>query len=63
MSAPLPPHVAAAAKIVDEWLRTQPPIPGAGPPPSTMSAADRYRLAQRSDAPVPQPAWKNPRGD
>ncbi|SNB54052.1 hypothetical protein SAMN05414138_10212 [Rhodoplanes sp. JGI PP 4-B12] len=55
-----PPHVAAAAKIVDEWLKGQPSIPGAGPPPSTLSAAERFKRAREVDQ-SKMPPWKDPR--
>jgi hypothetical protein len=58
-----PPHVAAAAKIVDEWLRGQPGVLDVGKPQPQRpeTAAERFKRTPRSDTPAPQPPWKDPR--
>jgi len=58
MSAPVPPEVASAAKVVDEWLRKQ----GAAPKltANNMTAAERLDYVRQ----FPQekmPPWRDPR--
>jgi hypothetical protein len=55
-----PPHVAAAAAIVDAWLKGAPSVTANSPRPET--AAQRFAKLPRGDAPVPMPPWKDPRG-
>ena len=62
MSAAPPPEVAAAAKVVDDWLKGVPSVTAGGANvqrPET--ASERFARLPRSDKPVPQPAWKDPR--
>lgn len=59
-AAPPPAHVASAAKVVDDWLKQQPPA-GASAAPREASAIERFKLIPRSDNPAPQPEWKDPR--
>jgi hypothetical protein len=56
-----PPHVAAAAKIVDEWLRNGPGVLDVGKPlgrPET--AAERFKRAREIDQ-SNMPPWRDPR--
>jgi hypothetical protein len=49
MAGTPPAHVAAAAKVVDDWLKGQPPIAAGTPAVKEQSAAEKfraYRLAQ-----------------
>jgi hypothetical protein len=61
-----PPEVAAAAKIVDDWLKGRPPVAAAAavaPAPETarMSFAQRFDHARKFDQ-TKMPPWKDPRG-
>jgi hypothetical protein len=55
-----PPHVAAAAKVVDAWVTAQEQAQ-ARAQPSVESAIDRFKRTVREDAPPQMPAWKDPR--
>lgn len=57
-----PPHVAAAAKVVDDWLKGQPPVVGAvqQPPVKKLSDAEKLDRARQFDQ-SKMPAWKDPR--
>jgi hypothetical protein len=55
-----PPHVAAAAKIVDDWLKGQPPVAGNSPPVAKLSDAEKLNRARQYDQ-TKMPAWKDPR--
>jgi hypothetical protein len=55
-----PPHVAEAAKIVDEWLRGQPGAIGTGAPQRRETAAERFAKMPRADVPPVMPAWQKP---
>jgi hypothetical protein len=58
-----PPHVAAAAAIVDAWLKGAPSVTAGGAnAPRPETAMQRFARLPRGDAPVPMPAWKDPRG-
>jgi hypothetical protein len=64
MSTNPPPEVAAAARIVDDWLKGRPPVAAAAPAaPETaqMSFAQRIDHARTFDQ-AKMPAWKDPRG-
>jgi hypothetical protein len=58
-----PAHVAAAAKIVDDWLKGAPSIlAGAANAQRPETAFEKFARITRTDKPTPQPAWKDPRG-
>jgi hypothetical protein len=60
-SAP-PPEIEEAARKVDAWLKSQPPIVGSQQPQQRPeTAAERFARTIRSDTPPLMPAWKNPR--
>jgi len=60
-----PPHIAAAAKLVEDWLAAQPPVPGTGvttaPPPRLETAMQKFARLDRSKPPAEMPAWRDPR--
>jgi hypothetical protein len=58
-----PPHVAAAAKIVDDWLKGRPPVVVGlqEPPARKLSDAEKLDRARTIDQ-SKMPAWKDPRG-
>jgi hypothetical protein len=59
-----PPEVAAAAAVVDNWLKGQSPIvPGAGAAPEAprQDAFEKFKHADRSIDSSKMPAWKDPR--
>jgi|HubBroStandDraft_6_1064221.scaffolds.fasta_scaffold1545586_2 hypothetical protein len=57
-----PPEVAAAAAVVDAWLKGN---AGTGiatvSQPRPISATERFRTFSPEDRAKPQPAWKDPR--
>jgi hypothetical protein len=57
-----PPHVAAAAKIVQDWLKDQPPVIGGTQeqPAKKLSDAEKLDRARSFDQ-SKMPAWKDPR--
>jgi hypothetical protein len=57
-----PPEVAAAAAIVDRWLKDQPPIVGGvqQPPARKLSDAEKLDRARSVDQ-SKMPEWKDPR--
>ena len=55
-----PPHVQAAAKIVDAWLKGQPGVLDSNPP-RRETAAERYKRAREIDQ-SKMPPWRDPRG-
>jgi hypothetical protein len=59
-----PPEVAAAAKVVDDWLKGRPPVAAAAAPASPetsrMSFAQRIDHARKFDQ-TKMPDWKDPR--
>jgi hypothetical protein len=55
-----PPEVAAAAKVVDEWLKGQSPA-GAAQEAPRADAFERFRQADRSVDQSKMPPWKDPR--
>jgi hypothetical protein len=57
-----PPHVAAAAKIVDDWLKGRPPVVGGvqQPPARKLSDAEKLDRARSFDQ-TKMPEWKDPR--
>jgi hypothetical protein len=55
-----PPEVAAAAKIVDDWLKGQPSAIANTAAQPTLSAAERFKRAREIDQ-SKMPPWKNPR--
>ena len=55
----VPPAVAAAAKVVEDWIKGAPPVLGNAPRPP--SATERFSKLQRGDKPAPMPPWKDPR--
>jgi hypothetical protein len=57
-----PPEVAAAAAIVDRWLKDQPPIVGGvrQPPARKLSDAEKLDRARSADQ-SKMPEWKDPR--
>jgi hypothetical protein len=58
----VPPQVAAAAKVVDDWLKGQPPVAGT-PQPRPETAAQKFAKLDRSQPPRSDlPAWRDPRG-
>jgi hypothetical protein len=69
MAAELPPEVAAAAAIVDGWLKGQPPVIAARPQEparpavqesAKMTPAQRLDWARSHDQ-TKMPPWKDPR--
>jgi hypothetical protein len=62
LPANVPPHVAAAAKVVDDWLKGQPNVAGnPQPQPRPERANDKFARTVRSDTPPAMPAWSDPR--
>jgi hypothetical protein len=70
MANELPPEVAAAAAVVDSWLKGQPPVLAARPQeparpaaqePTKMTPAQRLDWARSHDQ-TKMPPWKDPRG-
>jgi hypothetical protein len=58
----LPPHVAAAAKIVDDWLKGQPSVvPAQSQPVPKISDAQKWARCREFDQ-SKMPPWKDPRG-
>jgi hypothetical protein len=59
--ADLPPIVAAAAKIVDDWLKGQPPVtPAQSQPAPKLSDAEKLDRARQHDQ-SKMPHWRDPR--
>jgi hypothetical protein len=58
-----PPHVAGAAKVVDDWLKGQPGVLSPDTPqPRPETAAQRFAKLDRSQPPRSDlPAWRDPR--
>jgi hypothetical protein len=57
-----PPEIQEAARKVEEYLKSQPPIAGSPQPQQRPeTAAERFARTVRSDTPPVMPAWKNPR--
>jgi len=59
--ADVPQHVAQAAKIVEDWLKGQPPVAGNSSPVVKLSDAEKLNRARQYDQ-SKMPAWKDPRG-
>jgi hypothetical protein len=59
----VPPHVAAAAKVVDDYLRNAPSVLNTGTPqPRPETAAQRFAKLDRSQPPRSDlPGWRDPR--
>jgi hypothetical protein len=50
-----PPHVAAAAAVVDQWLKSRPPIVAtAAPAVKEQSAAEKFRAYRLAQVEPPQ---------
>jgi hypothetical protein len=58
----LPPHVAAAAAIVDAYLKAQPPVAETLPPAAPkLTDAQKWARCREFDQ-SKMPPWKDPRG-
>lgn len=62
MPAP-PPEVAAAYKVLSDWVTEQEASAATKPAPPVLSAAQRFAQIVRSDVPPVLPAWKDARPD
>jgi hypothetical protein len=56
-----PPHVAEAARTVDQWLREQEAHDKQ--PQRVESAFDKFKRLPRSDTPAPAEPWRDPRAE
>jgi hypothetical protein len=58
----VPAPVAAAAKIVEDWLAKQKAAPSEPATARPMSAMERYKLRSYDQDASKLPAWQDPRG-
>jgi hypothetical protein len=56
-----PPHVQAAAAIVNEWVTAQEQAQAQARAQPRVDAFDKFKRLERSDTPPAMPAWKDPR--
>jgi hypothetical protein len=63
MTDNVPPHVAAAAKVVDDFLRNSPSVLAGNNPPPRETAAQKFARLPRADSPAPMPPYDPNRKD